>query len=308
MLEILSDPQRTGLGIVTTPEEMPVNETIELSKSVREQTTVDLAAVVVNRVLPELSDAERSRSSTPSAALSQKPLSSGWWVRPHPGPGGGQARCAAASTAQSIWTGFGRRSIRRFRCSCCRCSCPRIWDADDPPDRRVTLGGVGFLMARPDRQRSEPTQSASGSLDGLLAFVREIVVACGPGEWARRPLQPPQRRWPLGVTAKGPRAHRRSRKKACEAARSRRNREQRATLSRRGLLWRRSPRGQLWAAMLDTKESWDALIRRHAPDERNPRRDPPQPPLRPDPRGSSRATTTSRWSACTRYTRAATTT
>ena len=28
------------------------------------------------------------------------------------------------------------------------------------------------------------------------------------------------------------------------------------------------PRGELWAAMLDTKESWDALIRRHAPDER----------------------------------------
>jgi anion-transporting ArsA/GET3 family ATPase len=26
------------------------------------------------------------------------------------------------------------------------------------------------------------------------------------------------------------------------------------------------PRGQLWAAMLDTKESWDDLIRRHAPD------------------------------------------
>ena len=27
------------------------------------------------------------------------------------------------------------------------------------------------------------------------------------------------------------------------------------------------PRGQLWAAMLDTKESWDALIKRHAPDK-----------------------------------------
>jgi anion-transporting ArsA/GET3 family ATPase len=26
------------------------------------------------------------------------------------------------------------------------------------------------------------------------------------------------------------------------------------------------PRGQLWAAMIDTKESWDSLIRRHAPD------------------------------------------
>ncbi|HZU71258.1 MAG TPA: ArsA-related P-loop ATPase, partial [Acidimicrobiales bacterium] len=29
-----------------------------------------------------------------------------------------------------------------------------------------------------------------------------------------------------------------------------------------------TPRGELWAAMLDTKQSWDALVRRHAPDER----------------------------------------
>jgi anion-transporting ArsA/GET3 family ATPase len=28
------------------------------------------------------------------------------------------------------------------------------------------------------------------------------------------------------------------------------------------------PRGELWAAMLDTKQSWDDLVRRHAPDER----------------------------------------
>ena len=54
MLEILSDPARTGLVIVSTPEEMPVNETIELSKRVAEETTVKLAAIVVNRVLPEL--------------------------------------------------------------------------------------------------------------------------------------------------------------------------------------------------------------------------------------------------------------
>jgi anion-transporting ArsA/GET3 family ATPase len=27
------------------------------------------------------------------------------------------------------------------------------------------------------------------------------------------------------------------------------------------------PRGELWAAMLDTKQSWDALVRRHAPDK-----------------------------------------
>jgi anion-transporting ArsA/GET3 family ATPase len=29
-----------------------------------------------------------------------------------------------------------------------------------------------------------------------------------------------------------------------------------------------SPRGELWAAMLDTKQSWDDLVRRHAPDAR----------------------------------------
>ncbi|MGA2835204.1 MAG: ArsA-related P-loop ATPase [Acidimicrobiales bacterium] len=54
MLDLLSDPAVTGLLAVCTPEEMPVSETIELAVRVREETTVDLAAVVVNRVLPEL--------------------------------------------------------------------------------------------------------------------------------------------------------------------------------------------------------------------------------------------------------------
>ncbi len=54
MLDILSDPRTTGLVAVCTPEEMPVNETIELADRVRDETTVQLSAVVVNRVLPEL--------------------------------------------------------------------------------------------------------------------------------------------------------------------------------------------------------------------------------------------------------------
>ena len=54
MLEILSDPDQTALVAVCTPEEMPVNETLELAVRVRDETTVSLAAVVVNRVLPEL--------------------------------------------------------------------------------------------------------------------------------------------------------------------------------------------------------------------------------------------------------------
>jgi anion-transporting ArsA/GET3 family ATPase len=54
MLDILSDPERTGLVAVTTPEEMPVAETLDLAGRVAEETTVALSAVVVNRVLPEL--------------------------------------------------------------------------------------------------------------------------------------------------------------------------------------------------------------------------------------------------------------
>ncbi|MGD0880037.1 MAG: ArsA-related P-loop ATPase [Acidimicrobiales bacterium] len=54
MLDLLSDRAVTGLLAVCTPEEMPVTETIELAVRVREETTVELAAVVVNRVLPEL--------------------------------------------------------------------------------------------------------------------------------------------------------------------------------------------------------------------------------------------------------------
>jgi anion-transporting ArsA/GET3 family ATPase len=54
MLDILSDQRQTGLVAVCTPEEMPVNETLELVTRVKEETTVRLSAVVVNRVLPEL--------------------------------------------------------------------------------------------------------------------------------------------------------------------------------------------------------------------------------------------------------------
>ena len=54
MIDILTDPGRTGVCIVSTPEEMPVNETIELSARLEAETDVALAAVIVNRVLPEL--------------------------------------------------------------------------------------------------------------------------------------------------------------------------------------------------------------------------------------------------------------
>ena len=53
MIELLRDPALTALNVVTSPEEMPVNEAIELVAAAREQLDVPLGVVVVNRVLPE---------------------------------------------------------------------------------------------------------------------------------------------------------------------------------------------------------------------------------------------------------------
>ena len=53
MMELLADPSITALNVVTTPEEMPINETIELVTTVRDELQVPLGVIVVNRVLPE---------------------------------------------------------------------------------------------------------------------------------------------------------------------------------------------------------------------------------------------------------------
>jgi anion-transporting ArsA/GET3 family ATPase len=117
------------------------------------------------------------------------------------------------------------------------------------------------------RRRTEDSSTGSGTLDGLLA-TKEIVIACGPGGVGKTTaaaaaavmaavrhgskvlvltVDPAKRLADaLGLDGLGNTEHRVP-DEAFRAA---------------GL----KPRGQLWAAMLDTKESWDALIRRHAPD------------------------------------------
>ena len=54
MIDMLGNHEQTGVVIVAAPEEMPVNETLELADKLAAETVVDLAAVIVNRVLPEL--------------------------------------------------------------------------------------------------------------------------------------------------------------------------------------------------------------------------------------------------------------
>lgn len=53
MTDLLTDAATTGVVIVASPEEMPVTETLELIDRLGD-TAVDVAGIVVNRVLPEL--------------------------------------------------------------------------------------------------------------------------------------------------------------------------------------------------------------------------------------------------------------
>jgi anion-transporting ArsA/GET3 family ATPase len=56
MLDILNVPVRTGVAVVTTPEEMPVTESAELLGRLSAETGAHASAVIANRVLPVLFD------------------------------------------------------------------------------------------------------------------------------------------------------------------------------------------------------------------------------------------------------------
>ncbi len=54
--DILADAQQTAVLLVTTPEELPVSELVELNSRVENETACGVRAVVVNRMTPVLGD------------------------------------------------------------------------------------------------------------------------------------------------------------------------------------------------------------------------------------------------------------
>ena len=59
--EMFRDPARSGVVVVTLPEEMPTNESLELCAALRDELTLPIAEIVVNGLLPSLfSKAEAS--------------------------------------------------------------------------------------------------------------------------------------------------------------------------------------------------------------------------------------------------------
>jgi anion-transporting ArsA/GET3 family ATPase len=99
MVELLGDPRLTALNVVTAPEEMPVNETIELVERARREVNVPLGVVVVNRVLPE----PFTRGDVPVVAALREPSALATLVD-RVGPGATAVLDAAtfASTQRSV--------------------------------------------------------------------------------------------------------------------------------------------------------------------------------------------------------------
>jgi len=50
LIDLLTDPLRTSLSLVTTAEEMPVNETVEMYRKVRDELGIPLGYLFVNRI------------------------------------------------------------------------------------------------------------------------------------------------------------------------------------------------------------------------------------------------------------------
>jgi anion-transporting ArsA/GET3 family ATPase len=115
---------------------------------------------------------------------------------------------------------------------------------------------------------SEAPAAATPSLDSLLA-TKEIVVACGPGGVGKTTTAAASAL--MAAVTHGSKvlvltvdpAKRLANALGLDGIGNTEHRVPDAAFKAAGV----TPRGELWAAMLDTKESWDSLIRQHAPDE-----------------------------------------
>ncbi len=119
---------------------------------------------------------------------------------------------------------------------------------------------------RPARDGS--ADAPTHSLDSLLA-TKEIVVACGPGGVGKTTTAAASAL--MAAVTHGSKvlvltvdpAKRLANALGLDGIGNTEHRVPDAAFKAAGV----TPRGELWAAMLDTKESWDSLIRQHAPDE-----------------------------------------
>jgi anion-transporting ArsA/GET3 family ATPase len=86
--QMLRDPERTGIVVVTLPEELPTNEALELLARIKGELELPIGAIVLNRVRPLVLSLDERRRLRPLALLEER------------APGDGALRAAAARAIQ----------------------------------------------------------------------------------------------------------------------------------------------------------------------------------------------------------------
>ncbi len=123
------------------------------------------------------------------------------------------------------------------------------------------------MTARAPRVNATETEVPAPTMDSLLA-TKEIVVACGPGgvgkttTAAASALMAAVNHGSKVLVLTVDPAKRLANALGLDGIGNTEHQVPSSAFTAAGV----KPRGELWAAMLDTKESWDSLIRHHAPD------------------------------------------
>ena len=178
---MLSDPERTGYVAVALPEEMPVNETIELERRLRDAVGLGLDAIVMNAMWPERFSAA---DITKLRAAAQDGADVGAVAR---GAGRARAREGPARARAPARGGDRRADHRRCRSSSSPSSSsrttsssrPSCWNASDAR-RAVSRRSPGLGLAR---VLARLLGGGAGGRDVLPLNVEALAPWAGSRRW-----------------------------------------------------------------------------------------------------------------------------
>ena len=259
VLELLEDHRRCQVVLVTIPEETPVNEAVETAFSLEDRVGIGLGPIVVNGVYPAGRRARRRRAAVAAAAADAdvalrpgrgrgagrgRPLP----PRPHGAAGraGGAARGAAPAAPAAPAVPVHRRDRPAELDELARALLGR----DRGP------GGAAAMTAPAAGPAAGPVLRRPAALADLVAE-RSIVVCCGSGGVGKTTTA-------AVVALEGARLGRKTVVVTIDPAKRLAD-----ALGLQGLTDTPSRidgdwPGELWATMLDTKSTFDALVVKYA--------------------------------------------
>jgi anion-transporting ArsA/GET3 family ATPase len=134
LTELLADPDVTDLVVVTTAEELPVTETLELVERLRSETRIRLDRVVLNRWPPPVSTAGRAEAEALDTAAHRaaSPVSEPGEGDGDDGPRAAAGRAVLAALAAAAVARADQAALKRERLAALGAVISVIGESDDP--------------------------------------------------------------------------------------------------------------------------------------------------------------------------------